>query len=240
MPDGKYYNEYFPGHAFGMPPQLFDEAVAYEDEAFPQTTEQYASDVSAFLMWLAEPHLVARKESGLRVIVFLLLFAGLMWFVKQKLWGPIHRHNPSPAEAEAAGVTTPPPPASTDPKGPSGPFLFVAGDRAVARPSSPLPSAAETANNREPQFGGLGAHVGAIRLAVTAVGAAITIAQHPVVRAGDSGRGRQSRGPARPRRVTRSAAYTAGVVARRVIVRAPVVRVIPPTSAVPSQVRCST
>ena len=67
------------------------------------------SDVSAFLMWLAEPHLVARKESGLRVMVFLLLFAGLMWFVKQKLWGPIHRHNPSPDEVAAAGVATAPP-----------------------------------------------------------------------------------------------------------------------------------
>lgn len=109
VPDGKYYNAVFPGHAIGMPPQLADGTVTYEEENFPQTTDQYALDVSAFLMWVAEPHLVARKESGLRVILFLVLFAGLMWFVKQKLWGPVHRHNPSPAEVTASGTPTAPP-----------------------------------------------------------------------------------------------------------------------------------
>jgi ubiquinol-cytochrome c reductase cytochrome c1 subunit len=93
VPDGKYYNKYFPGHNVGMPPQLFDGGVPYEDENFPQTADQYARDVSAFLMWVAEPHLVARKETGLRVIVFLILFAGLMWFVKQKLWTPVHKQD---------------------------------------------------------------------------------------------------------------------------------------------------
>jgi ubiquinol-cytochrome c reductase cytochrome c1 subunit len=93
VPDGKYYNEVFPGHAFGMPPQLFDGSVPYEDENFPQTVDQYSTDVSAFLMWVAEPHLVARKETGLRVLVFLFLFAGLMWFVKQRLWAPVHKQD---------------------------------------------------------------------------------------------------------------------------------------------------
>jgi ubiquinol-cytochrome c reductase cytochrome c1 subunit len=83
-----------------MPPPLSDGAVAYGDAAFPQTVDQYSRDVSAFLMWLAEPHMVARKEAGLQVILFLILFAGLMWFVKQKLWAPIHHHNPSPKEVE--------------------------------------------------------------------------------------------------------------------------------------------
>jgi ubiquinol-cytochrome c reductase cytochrome c1 subunit len=115
VPDGKYYNEYFPGHAIGMPPQLFDGSVDYEGDTFPETADQYARDVSAFLMWLAEPHLVARKESGLRVIIFLILFAGLMWFVKQRLWGPIHRHNPSPAEVAVSG--TPTAPAADPPRG---------------------------------------------------------------------------------------------------------------------------
>jgi ubiquinol-cytochrome c reductase cytochrome c1 subunit len=108
VPEGKYYNEVFPGHAFGMPPQLFDGSVPYEDENFPQTVHQYSADVSAFLMWVAEPHLVARKEAGLRVIVFLLLFAGLMWFVKQRLWAPVHRHNPSPDDVAASGIATAP------------------------------------------------------------------------------------------------------------------------------------
>ena len=32
----------FPGHAIGMPPPLSDGVVTYEDETFPQTTDQYA------------------------------------------------------------------------------------------------------------------------------------------------------------------------------------------------------
>jgi ubiquinol-cytochrome c reductase cytochrome c1 subunit len=106
LPEGKNYNEFFPGHATAMPDVLADGAVAYEDEAFPQTKDQYARDVSAFLMWVAEPWLVARKEAGLRVIVFLLLFAGLMWFVKQRLWSGVHRHNPSPDDVAASGAAT--------------------------------------------------------------------------------------------------------------------------------------
>ena len=101
LPDGKYYNEIFPGHAIGMAPPLSDGMVTYEDENFPQTLEQYSRDVSAFLMWVAEPGLVARKEAGFRVILFLILFAGLMWFVKQRLWAPVHHHNPSPEEVAA-------------------------------------------------------------------------------------------------------------------------------------------
>lgn len=92
IPPGKHYNAVFPGNAIGMAPPLKD----------PTTIDQQARDVSAFLMWLAEPHMVERKETGLRVMLFLVLFAGLMWFVKERLWAPIHHHNPSPAEVEKA------------------------------------------------------------------------------------------------------------------------------------------
>jgi ubiquinol-cytochrome c reductase cytochrome c1 subunit len=92
LPEGKFFNSVFPGHAIGMSPPLSDGAVPYADETFPRTVEQYSQDVSAFLMWVAEPGLVARKAAGFRVILFLILFAALMWFVKQKLWTPLHRH----------------------------------------------------------------------------------------------------------------------------------------------------
>ena len=36
------------------------------------TVEQYAKDISAFLMWTAEPHLEARKRIGLQVVIFLI------------------------------------------------------------------------------------------------------------------------------------------------------------------------
>jgi ubiquinol-cytochrome c reductase cytochrome c1 subunit len=92
VPDGKFYNHVFPGHAIGMPPPLTDGQVPYTNEdgsaapAEMMTVDQYSEDVSAFLMWMAEPHLNGHKAAGFRVLSFLLLFAVLMWFVKQRLW----------------------------------------------------------------------------------------------------------------------------------------------------------
>jgi ubiquinol-cytochrome c reductase cytochrome c1 subunit len=96
VPEGKFYNHVFPGHAIGMPPPLADGQVAYAGEdgaAAPAemlTAEQYSTDVSAFLMWMAEPHLNAQKAAGFRVLAFLIVFAVLMWFVKQRLWRKVH------------------------------------------------------------------------------------------------------------------------------------------------------
>jgi ubiquinol-cytochrome c reductase cytochrome c1 subunit len=93
IPEGKYYNHVFPGHAIGMAPPLADDSVTYgtgeNGETLAATLDQEARDVSAFLMWLSEPHMVARKETGLQVILFLILFAGLMYAVKQRLWAKI-------------------------------------------------------------------------------------------------------------------------------------------------------
>jgi ubiquinol-cytochrome c reductase cytochrome c1 subunit len=93
LAEGKYYNDYFPGHAIGMAPPLADGSVTYtpgEDGIMvPETLEQYSTDVSAFLMWMAEPHLVSRKQTGFVVLLFLIGFAGLMWATKRKLWAGI-------------------------------------------------------------------------------------------------------------------------------------------------------
>lgn len=83
------YNKYFPGHAIAMPAPLTEKRVDYTDGA-PQTVEQYAKDVSAFLAWAAEPHMEARKRMGFQVMVFLLVLAGLMYFTKKKVWAAAH------------------------------------------------------------------------------------------------------------------------------------------------------
>jgi ubiquinol-cytochrome c reductase cytochrome b/c1 subunit len=83
------YNKYFPGNAIAMPQPLTDGRVTYEDGS-PQTIAQYSRDVSAFLMWAAEPHMEARKRIGFQVMVFLLIFAGLMYFTKKKVWSAVH------------------------------------------------------------------------------------------------------------------------------------------------------
>ncbi len=85
---GQSYNAFF-GGGLSMPPPLSDGLVSYDDETVPATTEQYAKDVSAFLMWVAEPHLDARKELGFKVILVLFVLAGLMYLTKRRLWSKI-------------------------------------------------------------------------------------------------------------------------------------------------------
>ena len=53
---------------------------------------QYAKDVTAFLMWTAEPHLEARKQLGLKVMLFLLVFASLLYYTKKKIWSKVEGH----------------------------------------------------------------------------------------------------------------------------------------------------
>ncbi len=89
VPSGGHYNEYFPGHVIAMPPPLSDGQVTYDDGA-PQTVAQYSRDVAAFLMWVSEPHLDARKRIGFQVMIFLIVFAGLMYFTKKKVWSSVH------------------------------------------------------------------------------------------------------------------------------------------------------
>ena len=89
--DGNYYNPFFlASSALAMPDPLGEGYVTYEDGS-PETVEQYARDVTAFLMWAAEPHLVARKRLGFQVIIFLVVFAGLLYLTKKRVWsGVVH------------------------------------------------------------------------------------------------------------------------------------------------------
>ena len=89
IPDGKYYNDYFSGHAISMPKPLSDGLVEYTDGS-PKTVEQYSHDVSAFLMWVAEPKLTERKRTGMNALIFLIVFASLLYAIKRRIWAGIH------------------------------------------------------------------------------------------------------------------------------------------------------
>ena len=89
LPPASFYNKYFPGHATAMPPPLSDKRVDYTDGS-PTTVDQYAKDVSAFMMWAAEPHLEQRKRIGFQVMIFLIVFAGLLYFTKKRVWASTH------------------------------------------------------------------------------------------------------------------------------------------------------
>lgn len=84
--EGTHYNPYFANAAaLAMAMPLSADQVTYDDGA-PQTVDQYAHDVSAFLMWAAEPHLEARKRMGFMVMVFLVIFTGLIYLTKKSVY----------------------------------------------------------------------------------------------------------------------------------------------------------
>ncbi|MEL7229341.1 MAG: cytochrome c1 [Pseudomonadota bacterium] len=87
--DGLHYNPYFvAGKALAMAQPLYGDDVEYDDGT-PATLEQHAKDVSAFLMWAADPNLPQRKQRGFIVILFLCIFAGLLYFTKKKVWAGV-------------------------------------------------------------------------------------------------------------------------------------------------------
>ena len=72
---------------------LEDGFISYESaegESVPETLEQYAKDVSAFMYWMADPHLAERKAIGFRALIVLIVLAGLMYMVKRRIWAKAH------------------------------------------------------------------------------------------------------------------------------------------------------
>ena len=89
VPDGMYYNLYYPGHLIAMPPPLFPDSVTYEDGT-PATIEQMAYDLTQFLAWIGEPTLEERKRTGLKVMLFLIVMTGLFLAYKRRIWADVH------------------------------------------------------------------------------------------------------------------------------------------------------
>lgn len=101
MAEGQYYNPYMagdmtpfwegdhdhvpPGGFIAMPPPLFDDQVTYDDGA-QATVSQMSQDVAAFIAWASDPHATERKKTGVVVLIYLLIFAGLTWFSYKRIW----------------------------------------------------------------------------------------------------------------------------------------------------------
>jgi len=86
---GLYYNPYMAGGKIAMVPPLMDELVEYSDGT-EATVEQMSLDVTHFLNWAAEPELEQRKRTGFMVLIYLTIFAGLMYFSMRKIWADQH------------------------------------------------------------------------------------------------------------------------------------------------------
>lgn len=83
-----YENKAFSTGWIAMPPPLSDDQVAYQDGT-KATLAQEAEDVSAFLMWAAEPKMMARKQVGFIAVVFLGLLTALLFLTNKRLWSPV-------------------------------------------------------------------------------------------------------------------------------------------------------
>ena len=89
MQPGMNYNKYFPGHQIAMPKPLSEGQITYADGT-PNTLEQEAHDMVTFLTWAGSPEMVVRKQTGIRIVLFLLLMTGLTYGVKRKVWAQAH------------------------------------------------------------------------------------------------------------------------------------------------------
>ena len=93
-----YENTAFPGGWISMAPPLYDEVVEYEGGA-PNDETAIAKDVSAFLMWTAEPKMMARKQTGFVAVLFLIVLTSLLYLTNKKLWTPVKKgKGTTPAE----------------------------------------------------------------------------------------------------------------------------------------------
>ena len=88
LDDGVYYNKYMDGQKIKMPNPLADDLIEYSDGT-NATQEQMAKDVTTFLTWSAEPHLEARHKTGIKVMIYLILLAGLVYFSMKRLWSRV-------------------------------------------------------------------------------------------------------------------------------------------------------
>lgn len=83
--EGLYFNPYFPNLNLAMAPPLVDGQVSYADGT-KNDVRQMSKDVSAFLMWTAEPKLEERIQTGWAVLIFLLVGTVLAWLAYQSIW----------------------------------------------------------------------------------------------------------------------------------------------------------
>jgi ubiquinol-cytochrome c reductase cytochrome c1 subunit len=90
--DTAYFNPIKSGNQLAMAPPLYDEAVEYAEGQPEATVDQMAKDVSVFLTWAAEPTMEERKDLGFRVMAFLIILCGIMFFAYRRIARRVHGH----------------------------------------------------------------------------------------------------------------------------------------------------
>ena len=83
-----YENTAFPGGWISMPPPLSDDLVTYAD-GHEASVHHMAEDLAAFLMWTAEPKMMARKQVGFVAVLFLGLLSVLLYLTNKRIWANV-------------------------------------------------------------------------------------------------------------------------------------------------------
>lgn len=80
-----HYNPYFANLNLAMAKPLSDGQVTYADGT-KASVDQMAQDVTAFLVWTAEPNLEARHQAGWAALIFLTIFTALAYMSYRNIW----------------------------------------------------------------------------------------------------------------------------------------------------------
>ncbi|WP_265570423.1 cytochrome c1 [Sphingomicrobium nitratireducens] len=90
--EGLHHNPYFANLNIAMPPPLTSDGQVTYAEGNPEpTVEQMAKDVSAFLIWTAEPKLESRHRAGVASLLFLLVATILAYMSYRNIWAEAKR-----------------------------------------------------------------------------------------------------------------------------------------------------
>lgn len=86
---GLHYNPYFANLNLAMAPPLAAEDMVSYSDGTKASIEQMAEDVSAFLIWTAEPKLEERHQTGWAVLAFLLIATILAYLSYRTIWADV-------------------------------------------------------------------------------------------------------------------------------------------------------
>jgi ubiquinol-cytochrome c reductase cytochrome c1 subunit len=81
-----HFNPYFANLNIAMPPPLTSNGQVTYADGTPATVDQMAKDVSAFLVWTANPELGRRHAAGQATVIFLLFATILGYLAYRQIW----------------------------------------------------------------------------------------------------------------------------------------------------------
>ncbi|GAA4004693.1 cytochrome c1 [Sphingomonas humi] len=90
-PPGLHFNPYFANLNIAMPPPLVSDGQVTYADGTKSTVDQMAKDVSAFLVWTAEPTLENRHRAGWATLLFLTIASILAYLSYRNIWANAKR-----------------------------------------------------------------------------------------------------------------------------------------------------